>query len=240
MLVSLILAVATALSQSAPPALEDFAARLDFAREHYDLEAADAVRAGAARLVESKPDPATKLLAIEAALLSAELRRIDWERLPESNVADRRPLGTAIDEAAEEGLALLEPLGPTSETYRLKADLLAVMIRSDYRAKKYRKDMEAAAAKAVELDQANAKAYVSQAKPFIFAKPNEGGDPMRAVDLLTKALELDPTLETARCLRGLAYKEAGQPDAARADWALALKRNPDCRPAKDELAALDQ
>jgi tetratricopeptide (TPR) repeat protein len=144
-----------------------------------------------------------------------------------------------MDEAAEEGLRALESLSPDSEVHRLKADLLAVMIRSDYRAKKYRADMEEAATRAVELDPANARAYVSQAKPYVFAEPHEGGDPAAAVTLLSKALDLNPDLESARCLRGLAYEKAGEIEKARKDWALALENNPHCRPAKEELARLD-
>ena len=214
------------------------ASQLNTARLAYDLDAAAAVLADALDAAKVDPTPDAKLLVAEAALLAAELRRIEWERIPESDFADRRPLGDAIDEAAEIGIQALDTMPPDSEVYRLTADLLAVMIRSDYRAKKYRKEMEASAAKAIELDPANARAYVSQAKPFVFAEPHEGGDPEKAVALLSKALELDPDLETARCLRGLAYQKAGKIDEARADWELALKKNPHCRPAEEELAKL--
>ena len=230
-------AVALWLAQ-APAPLDALTAQVDEAARTYDCAKADDALAAVRASAEASPAPDVSRLHAEAALLCAELRRIDWERLPESNLAKRRPLGEAIDTAAEEGLDALQTLEPASETLRLKADLLAVMIRSDYRAKRYKKDMDAAAAKAVELDPANAKAYVTQAKPYLFAAPNEGGDPNRAVELLTKALDIDPALESARCLRGLAYEKAGQPAQAKADWELALRNNPACRPAREELEAL--
>lgn len=217
---------------------DEVAARVAAARHDYDMNAAKQALEDARDAVTVNPTRDATLLVAQAALLVGELGRLDWEDIPESDIADRRPLGNVIDEAANAGLHALQSVKPDSETYRLKADLLAVMIRSDYRAKKYRKEMEAAAAKAVELDPSNAKAYVSQAKPYVFADSNEGGDPEKAVALLSKALELDPTLETARCLRGLAYKKAGKVDKARADWEQALKDNPDCRPAKEQLAEL--
>jgi tetratricopeptide (TPR) repeat protein len=219
-------------------ALLELREALDAARAHYDVAAAEAIWE-----TLRAPDPAktggdsTRLRA-EAALLIAELHRIDWERLPESDIAERRPLGNQIDEAAQDGLDALANVAQDSDYYRLKADLLAVMIRSDFRAKKYRKEMEEAAAKAIELDPNNAKAYVSRAKPFVFARANEGGDPRKAIELLTRSLDVDPNLETARCLRGLAYKLAGEPERAREDWETALKRNPSCRPARDELQHL--
>ncbi len=214
------------------------AAQMAAAQHDYDMDAAKQALEDARGAATVNPTRDATLLVAQAALLVAELERFDWENIPESDIADRRPLGNDIDEAANAGLHALASLEPDSETYRLKADLLAVMIRSDYRAKKYRKDMEAAAAKAVELNPANAKAYVSRAKPYVFAKSNEGGDPVKAIALLSKALELDPNLETARCLRGLAYKKAGEFDNARADWEQALKDNPNCRPAKEQLTDL--
>ena len=216
---------------------KDLSKMLEAARAVYDVNAAQSAR----DQIRAQPEsPFVLHERVVAALLVAELHRIDWEQLPESDIAHRRPLGEKIDEAAEDGLAALEKLPQDSEYFRMRADLLGVMIRSDFRAKKYRKDMEASAAKAVELDPNNARAYVSQAKPFVFAKENEGGDPAKAIELLSKALELDSTLEPARCLRGLAYQKAGKNDLARADWNLALEKNPQCKPAVDELKKLDR
>lgn len=233
--ISLALALAFASLTSA----QDLAARLDAAQRSYDAVEAAAVLDETVSDATVKPSRESQLLVARAGLLTAELLRIEWEQLPESNIAERRPLGDAIDKAAEAGLRALESLQPNSETYRLKADLLATMIRSDYRAKKYRKNMEEAAAMAIELDPENALAYVAQAKPFVFADSNEGGDPAKAIALLTTALDRNPDLEAARCLRGLAYKKAGDVEQARADWELALEENPECAPAKEELAKLE-
>jgi cytochrome c-type biogenesis protein CcmH/NrfG len=224
----------------ASPEIESLARELSAARTEYRPDAAQAALEKARVLSEQDASAEVVRLHVDAALLVAELQRIEWEQLPESNIAKRRPLGAAIDEAAEEAIALLDRLPENSERYRLHADLLGVMIRSDFRAKKYRKTMEEYAAKALQLDPANPNAYVSQAKPYIFAAENEGGDPMKAVELLSKALEADPTHEPARCLRGLAYQRAGKLDLARADWETALARNPKCSPAAKELENLER
>lgn len=220
---------------SASAEFESIAHELESARTEYRLDSARAALEKARGLSRVDSSPEAARLHVEAALLVGELNRIEWEQLPESNIAQRRPLGAAIDTAAEEAIALLGRLPENSERYRLHADLLGLMIRSDFRAKKYRKTMEEYSAKAVELDPDNPNAYVTQAKPFIFAAENEGGDPERAVELLSKALELNPRHEPARCLRGLAYQRSGKPDRARADWEAALATNPTCWPAAREL-----
>lgn len=234
-LVAFILTVLLVCGATVSAQEKDIVSLLDSARLRYDLDGASAALDRALNAAESDSTAAAKRLVAQAVLLTAELRRIEWETIPETDFAKRRPLGNAIDQAAEAGLRALDTLPPDSEVYRLRADLLAVMIRSDYRAKKYRKQMEEAAAKAVELDPMNARAYVSQAKPYVFAESHQGGDLAKAIALLTKALDLDPELETARCLRGLAYKRSGDVENARADWSLALEKNPHCRPAEEEL-----
>ncbi|HRK35081.1 MAG TPA: hypothetical protein PLJ47_10850 [Candidatus Hydrogenedentes bacterium] len=210
--------------------------KLEAARTTYDVSVAESVLAQAR--TSAPEDLAVLRVRIDAALLVAELHRIAWEQLPESDIAHRRPIGEQIDAAAEEALTVLDKLPEDSERYRIHADLLGVMIRSDFRAKKYRKDMEAHAAKAVALDAKNALAYVSLAKPFVFADVNVGGDPAKAIELLSQAIALAPNLESALCLRGLAYQKANKADLARADWESALAKNPACAPAKRELAKL--
>lgn len=232
--------VFAAVSLSASAEFESIARELELARREYQLESARAALEKARALSKVDASAEAARLHVDAALLVGELNRIEWEQLPESNIAQRRPLGAAIDKAAEEAIALLDRLPENSERYRLHADLLGLMIRSDFRAKKYRKTMEEYSAKAVELDPANPNGYVTQAKPFIFAAENEGGDPERAAELLSKALELDPRHEPARCLRGLAYQRSGIPDRARADWEAALAANPKCWPAARELERLKQ
>jgi tetratricopeptide (TPR) repeat protein len=109
------------------------------------------------------------------------------------------------------------------------------MIRSDFRAKKYEQSFRAAVDRALGLDPGNARAWVSSAKPYLFAEPEHGGDVAEALRRLGRALELDPLLESARLLRAVAYDKSGDPAAAERDWQAALRANPECRPALERL-----
>ena len=177
-------------------------------------------------------------LFAEALLVLAELHRIDFEALDESQRAERRELGRRIDDLADEALALIDELSESSHTQRLKADLLGVKIRSNYQAKKYRKQMERAAARAMELDSTNAAAYVSAAKPFLFADERHRGDTDHAIALLNTALKLEPNFEKAHLLLAYAMEQNGELDLARQRYESVLGTNPDSRPALDALARL--
>ena len=208
------------------------------AERTYDLRAARSVLD--ACVVEASADNGEALgenLA-RAALLVAELDRIDFEELAPSQKKQRRALGASIDAAANLGLEALESMPETSCRQRLRADLLATKIRSDFRAKKYADEMKAAAGRALDLDPRNARAMVSLAKPFLFADVRHGRDLDEAIRLLGEALAVDPTLESALLLRALAFEIQGKTEACRSDLKAALAANPDCRPANERLLVI--
>jgi tetratricopeptide (TPR) repeat protein len=230
-------AVALAAGLVEAESLQDLETRLEQVQRRYDTEAAvgvlNDVRA-ARRSGEIRGDDAVGL-HVRAALAAAELLRIEYEGTTEAEAAERRTLGQRIDVAADEGLDLVDDLPETSERERLRADLVATKIRSDYRAQKYEDDFSAAVARALELDPDNPRALVSAAKRALFAPPEHGGDPAEAVRLLDRALELDPDLESARLLRALAHEDLGETEAAAADWRRVLESNPDATPAREGL-----
>ena len=205
------------------------------AQRAYEMAGAHAVLEACELEAPVKTGEAHRELVARAALLVAELHRIDYEATPKSEPSKRRAGGTLIDDAADSGLKALAGLSETSERLRLKADLLATKIRSNFRAKKYGKKMETAASRALEVDPSNARALVSQAKPFLFAEERHGGDLERAIQILDEALALEPTLESALLLRALAYEEQGMTEASRQDIDAALAANPQCRPARERL-----
>ncbi len=174
----------------------------------------------------------------DALLVLAELYRIDFEALADAERSERRALGKEIDALADEALSIVDALPDSSHRQRLTADLLGVKIRSNYQAKKYRKRMEQAAAMAIQLDSKNAAAYVSAAKPFLFADEDHRGDIGQAVKLLEAALEHDPELEKAHLLLAYADEQNGNNEGAAKRYAIVLHTNPNCRPAKEALLAL--
>lgn len=220
---------------AAADSVVDLELALDEASRRYDPDAAIAAQSEARTLHREDATPAAADLLVRASLAVAELLRIEFEEWPEGDRDGRRTTGTRIDVAAEEGLAILDSLPETSDNARRRADLIATKIRSDFRARKYRDDFDRAVARALELDPDNARAWVAKAKPYLFASPEHGGDVAEAVRLLSRALEIEPGLESARLLRAEAYARLGDDDAAAADWRAALASNPHCTPARKRL-----
>jgi tetratricopeptide (TPR) repeat protein len=234
------MAIAAALPALALAAAEDRAAverAVALAERRWDVAAAVEALSRARTLHRAAPSPATTLLQVRAGLLAAELLRVDFEQAKGAGAPGREALGQRIDASAEEALVLLPSLPASSERWRMEADLVATMIRSDFRAKKHEARLRAAIAEARRLDPGNARAIVSEAKPFLFAPPEHGRDLRAGVALLDRALALDPKLEPALLLRAFARDSLGERAAAVADWHAALALNPDCRPAREALAA---
>lgn len=177
-------------------------------------------------------DGGCALTLARADLAVASMLRVELEAKPREDRDERRVLGLRIDVHAEEGLDALAQCRDTSERWRIEADLLATMIRSDYRAKKFEKRLKEAIDRALALDESNALAWVASAKPFLFADERHGGDLEEAVRRLGHALELQPGLESALVLRAYAHEQLGRPEAARADLEEVLRLNPECRPAR--------
>ncbi len=208
---------------------------LEAAVRSWDVEAVTVVLSKLRSAPAGGGTPSRVELRVRAGLALAGLLRVEFEDTSKGERSARQLIGQRIDVAAGEALRLLADLPESSERYRIEADLLATMIRSDFRAKKYRKDLEAAVTRALELDENNALAWVTAAKPFLFAGPKHGGDLDEAVRLLGRALELAPGLESALLLRAHAYNELGETELAVADWSVALDKNPACAPARKAL-----
>ena len=206
------------------------------AERRWDADAAVAALNQARALARLAPSPTATALHLRAGLLAAELLRVRFEQTPQRESATRETLGAQIDAIASEALALVETGKPTSERYRVEADLVATLIRSDFRAKKYETRLKAAIARARELDPRNPLALISAAKPLLFAPPEHGRDLAAGIALLDQALALDPRLESALLLRAFAHDALGDRTAAETDWRATLRLNPDCAPAKAALA----
>jgi tetratricopeptide (TPR) repeat protein len=176
-------------------------------------------------------------LLARALLLVADLHRMEYEFLPESDGEGRRAYGTIIDDAATEGLDLLEVADNTAEVWRMRADLYGVMIRSDYRATRFQKRMDDAIAKALELDPDDPHAHVSAARPLVFADAAHGQDFEAALEHLEEALAVNPTLESARVLKAVTLERMERAEEAISQWKALLEDNPDCIPAQRRLEA---
>lgn len=210
-------------------------ARLDVACGTYDLNQAAAIVDETRPSISADSSPDTRVAFAKALLLVAELCRIDYEQLPADARTQRRALGERIDAAAQEALAQLDQVDETSEVQRLRGDLYGTMIRTDYQAKKYKKLMDAAIARALETDPDNLRAQFSAVKPFVFADTTHGRDLDKAVSLLDKILAREPGFEQARLLRAFALEQSGRTSEAISEWRRVLEANPACKPAEVAL-----
>lgn len=199
---------------------------LEQAARTYDRTAAEALLPATAQSND---------LAARTRLLCAELYRIEFEQLPESAVKERREIGETIDAHAEAGMLLLESLPDTSEKFRIRADLLGTMIRSNYRAGKMKGEMKASVEEALRLDPANAKAILSQAKMLIFNPSASDSELQEGEALVLRALAIDPALEQARLLQAHALERLGEREKAVSIWKACLEANPACTPARKAL-----
>ena len=215
----------------------DWQARMDAAQKDYDVTAAQAVADELRKEAGPQATPEMRLLFLKSLLLTVEQIRVQYETMQQDGAdrGDRRVLADKMDALAEEGLKVADGLGEVSEAYRIRADFYALKIRSKYQGKKYRNKMENSAEKALQLDPKNAFAYVSVARPYLFAGPLQGGDVKKAMGLLDKALALDPNLLSARMMRAVGY--AKQDDKARceAEWAKIVAENPKTAQSKKTM-----
>lgn len=204
----------------------------------YDVTLAQEFVADVRAEREQTPTPTLNALLSKGLLALAEIYRIEFEALDESKRSDRRAIGKKIDEAADEALAIVSSTDESTDQQRMLSDLLGVKIRSNYQAKKYRKRMERAAARALELDPKNAAAYASASKSYLFADEAHRGDVNKAIELLVTAVELDPSNEKALLLLAHAREQNGDTARAKELFESALQNNPHCRPARDALERL--
>jgi tetratricopeptide (TPR) repeat protein len=219
--------------------LDSLGHELEVASTSYDLELAESVFARVDDLDSQRSTAESLELCVRTALLVAELLRIEFEKLDRHERKERTAIGRRIDAAAGDALERIDGLPESSERWRMRADLVATQIRSDFRARKYRKEFESFSRRALELDEKNARAWVTAAKPFVFAGPTHGQDYEEAIRLLDRALELAPALEAALLLRGLAEERRGATDRALENWRAALRANPLCAPAEEGIARLE-
>lgn len=229
-----VLCAAVAAAQTPPEAVK-LSRELDEAVRRYDLPTTTSVLSQVRAARGSADAAGLQELQVRASLAVAELLRLELEGLEDGSSERRRVLGQRIDATAEEGLSVLDGLPESSESQRIRADLIATMIRSDFRARKYEPEFRAAVDRSLALDDGNARAWVSAAKPYLFAPSGQGRDLSEGIRLLDRALELAPDLEPALLLRAYAHEQAGDRAAADRDWRAALRVNPHSRPALEGL-----
>lgn len=239
--VALVFGCALVLGDAHAALFENLQQQVVQAEHDYDLDEALRLTEELRAHVAEEPTVPAYLALARAALLAAEMRRFDYEQADGTmDPRERRLLGRTIDDVARIGLDALANVPDTlSEKWRMSADFYGTMIRSNYKGGKYVQEMESATERAVELDPSNPLALITAAKRPLFAEDNQGGDVPAAMELLNKAIHLDPTLERAYAFRGFGHEKLGEMDKAIADWKKALELAPNSRMAKEKLGEVE-
>ncbi len=212
-------------------------AQFEDAAFRFDLALAETLLPEFEARATASQSEADILAYARAALLVAELKRGEYESLQQDKKA-RRQAGKAIDVIAKSAIKSLAPVSELSERYRLEADLTTTMIRSNFRGMKLQPKVEEALNRALELDEQNTDAWVSQARRPLFALPKHGGDPAQAREYLDRALAVDPNHVQALLLSGVAWHQLGEEARAQADWNRAAMINPNTENAQSRLLQL--
>lgn len=132
---------------------------------------------------------------------------------------------------AEEGVAAAEKAvalnSQSSDAHWLLGDLLNQLIPHVYGGgMKYGQRANSELDRALELNPKNANAYVSRAISYNYTPESFGGSKTKAVELLKKAVELDPAADTPHIWLALFHLEAQDKEAALREITLALSANP--------------
>lgn len=135
-------------------------------------------------------------------------------------------------QAAEDGVAAAEravELDPkSSEAHQLLGDLLNQLIPHVFGGgMRYGKRATDAMDKAIELDPRNVNAYVSRAISYYYTPDAFGGGKTKAMELLTKAVQIDHREDTPHIWLALFYMDASQNRQAFRSISTARKINPD-------------
>jgi tetratricopeptide (TPR) repeat protein len=136
-----------------------------------------------------------------------------------------------IKSAATDGLAAAEKaasLNPnSSEAHRLQGDMLSELIPVVFAGgMRYGARSTGEFDKAIELDPRNANAYIGRALSYFFTPSMFGGDRNKAVEMLKKALTVDPASDTAHIWLAQIYLDASQTADARREINEARRINP--------------
>jgi tetratricopeptide (TPR) repeat protein len=136
-----------------------------------------------------------------------------------------------IKEAAQEGASAAEKaiaIDPnSSEAHRLEGESLSQLIPHVFAGgprlgPRSTRELD----RAIELNPKNVNAYIARAYNYFFTPKAFGGDKQKAAEMLQKALELDPSSDTAHAWLAQVYLALGQKQDAWREINTAVRLDP--------------
>jgi cytochrome c-type biogenesis protein CcmH/NrfG len=146
-------------------------------------------------------------------------------------VGHARNDGKLIKQAAQDGAWAAERAialaSGSSEAHRLEGESLGQLIPYVFAGgPRYGPRSTREIDKAIELDPKNVNAFIARAFNYFFAPKAFGGDKEKSVQMLKKAVELDPTSDTARLWLAQVYWAEGKKQDALREINVARQLNP--------------
>jgi len=150
-----------------------------------------------------------------------------------------------LKESAQSGTAAAEKAvnlrANSSEAHRLLGHLLSELIPQVFSGgMRYGRRSTAEVERAIQLDPRNSEAYVDRGTNYFYTPQMFGGNKEKAIEMLKKAIELDPTSDSAHIWLAVAYLDKGRHDDARREIDAALRLDPDRHFAQHIRAQITQ
>lgn len=146
----------------------------------------------------------------------------------ESHQQDNKLFRQAAEEGVEAAEKAVELNPQSSVAHQLLGDLLSQLIPHVYGGgMRYGKRSTDELDKAIELDPKNINAYVSRAISYYYSPESFGGDKKKALEMLKKAVVIDPLEDSPHIWLALFYMDANQNKDALSEILLARKSNPE-------------
>jgi tetratricopeptide (TPR) repeat protein len=145
--------------------------------------------------------------------------------------AEARRDTSLVKQAAKAGVGAAEAavaLTPrSSDAHQVLADLLGQLIPHVFGGgMRYGRRATAEADKAIQLDPRNPNAYVTRAISYLYTPEAFGGSKQKALELLRKAVELDPQADTPHVWLAQYHASVGQREEGLREVATARRLNP--------------
>ncbi len=155
---------------------------------------------------------------------------------------DKKAAGVAVDKAIDAAQRSIHLQDNSADAHSLLADLYGRKIslgNAMFAGPKFGPKVKEENAKAVALDDKNARVWASLGRQYLMTPKTFGGDVAKAIESFKKSVALDPQQDETYVWLAKAYHRQGDKAKARDALQHALTLNPDSSWVKDAAKSLN-
>jgi len=155
---------------------------------------------------------------------------------------DKKAAGVAVDKAIDAAQRSIHLQDNSADAHSLLADLYGRKIslgNAMFAGPKFGPKVKEENAKAVALDDKNARVWASLGRQYLMTPKTFGGDVAKAIESFKKSVALDPQQDETYVWLAKAYHRQGDKAKARDALQHALALNPDSSWVKDAAKSLN-